>query len=516
MRPWGYIAQPITQTPRKSTNPAGVCVSLTPQTWLERSGVLRPGSVIVKMKRKDVLLSSAFLVVYCGVTICVATEEREGVFRRPLNLTEAEVQRLQNLWAKYGPDYSAYDKTSYAYPCSMLPKSPTVPKSVHSLRPGDVNIVGAMGDSLSAGTGLAAHTILGDLIQYRGLTWSGGGQSNFEDQITVPNILRKYNPELYGFATGNGKEDSKHAFFNVAVSGSTSSDLLPQARKLIDRMKTDPKVDFANDWKVVTILSGNNDLCDYCNKKDIYNVLNFRKNVEAALDLLQAELPRTLVNLVEPLNVEMLTDLNKGIICSAVHLYACDCAAFPAGPEAERKLIYEADMYQLAVEEIARSGRYDTTDDFTVVHQPFLNETYLPRTADGEPDLSYFAPDCFHLSRKGQAAAASALWNNMVEPVDKKRTAWAPGEAIECPTEDQPFIFTNKNSDMKLQAGRPNEAHASPTTPSPALSDSGRAPEGSVAAAVVGVCVVVAVSVLLVYIVVVVLRRKRRFSYYHI
>lgn len=29
-------------------------------------------------------------------------------------------------------------------------------------------------------------------------------------------------------------------------------------------------------------------------------------------------------------------------------------------------------------------------------------------------DLSYFAPDCFHLSEKGHKAAAEALWNNMV------------------------------------------------------------------------------------------------------
>lgn len=31
-----------------------------------------------------------------------------------------------------------------------------------------------------------------------------------------------------------------------------------------------------------------------------------------------------------------------------------------------------------------------------------------------KPDLSYFAPDCFHLSAKGHRAAADALWNNMV------------------------------------------------------------------------------------------------------
>ena len=39
-----------------------------------------------------------------------------------------------------------------------------------------------------------------------------------------------------------------------------------QAMELVDRMKNDPKVDFVNDWKIITILSGNNDLCDSCNK----------------------------------------------------------------------------------------------------------------------------------------------------------------------------------------------------------------------------------------------------------
>ena len=33
---------------------------------------------------------------------------------------------------------------------------------------------------------------------------------------------------------------------------------------------------------------------------------------------------------------------------------------------------------------------------------------------DGEPDASFFAPDCFHFSSKGHAAAGQELWNNMV------------------------------------------------------------------------------------------------------
>ena len=51
----------------------------------------------------------------------------------------------------------------------------------------------------------------------------------------------------------------------------------------------------------------------------------FYKNTIAALDLLHAELPRTLVNLAEPLNMEIVTELNKGLICSTLHLYVIVC-----------------------------------------------------------------------------------------------------------------------------------------------------------------------------------------------
>ena len=32
----------------------------------------------------------------------------------------------------------------------------------------------------------------------------------------------------------------------------------------------------------------------------------------------------------------------------------------------------------------------------------------------GNVDMSFFAPDCFHMSVKGHRAIAAALWSNMV------------------------------------------------------------------------------------------------------
>ena len=38
------------------------------------------------------------------------------------------------------------------------------------------------------------------------------------------------------------------------------------------------------------------------------------------------------------------------------------------------------------------------------------------------------------------------LWNNMLQPVGKKATTFSVSETIACPTKDQPYIFTNLNS----------------------------------------------------------------------
>ena len=43
-----------------------------------------------------------------------------------------------------------------------------------------------------------------------------------------------------------------------------------QARLLVDRMKKEPGVDFENDWKVVTMFIGGNDLCSFCEDRVMY------------------------------------------------------------------------------------------------------------------------------------------------------------------------------------------------------------------------------------------------------
>lgn len=55
--------------------------------------------------------------------------------------------------------------------------------------------------------------------------------------------------------------------------------------------------------------------------------------------------------------------------------------------------------------------------------------------------------DCFHFSQKSHALAATALWNNMLEPFDNKSRTWTTEFFnVKCPTAQRPYLATLKNS----------------------------------------------------------------------
>ena len=71
--------------------------------------------------------------------------------------------------------------------------------SVHRLRPSDIKVIGALGDSLTAALGSNAKSILGLLVEFRGRSWSHGGDTFLENLVTLPNIIKKFNPQIKGY-----------------------------------------------------------------------------------------------------------------------------------------------------------------------------------------------------------------------------------------------------------------------------------------------------------------------------
>jgi phospholipase B1 len=326
----------------------------------------------------------------------------------------------------------------------------TPAESVHRLRPSDVRVVAAFGDSLTAAFGAEASSLadqFASLREYRKDSWSGGGGGTYESTCTLPNILRKFSSTVSGAATGTTwvplSKDSSAAGLDVAVSGSLASDFEDQARRAVSDLSKLRHVNVTHDWKVATVFTGGNDLCAVCDAHGGADAqAAYMASLEAGLDVLLASMPRLLVNLVSEVDVSLMQLLNQTRSSCEVHDVECPCLARSAAEMHSTAL-----LYQQAMHKVAALPRYHARDDWTVVVQPFYENFAFPRTAAGEPDTSFFAPDCFHYSTKGQASAAVALWNNMLQPVGEKQT-WSCDytSRVMCPTNAQPFLATAENS----------------------------------------------------------------------
>ncbi|KAM9297857.1 phospholipase B1, membrane-associated [Morus bassanus] len=348
-------------------------------------------------------------------------------------------------------------------PCFDRAPSDTVPVSVHNLKPADIRVIAALGDSLTAGNGAASkpHDLLDVLTQYRGVSWSVGGNENISTVTTLANILREFNPSLIGYSTGTGKQNTVNAALNQAVAGDHAEDVPAQVRRLVDRMKNDTGINLQTDWKLITLLIGGNDLCKFCKNPVQYSPENYTYNLQTALDILHREVPRAFVNLVTVLSMPSLRELHasEDTCPRKVMSHLCPCVINPKDNSNEvKKLVYFNRRYQERTRQLVESGRYDTTDDFTVVMQPFLMNVNMPKTQEGLPDSSYFAPDCFHFSQKAHSQAARALWNNMLEPLGKKTDNQQIEDEIvlKCPSKAEPFLRTYKNSNYTYPNQTPN------------------------------------------------------------
>ncbi len=287
-------------------------------------------------------------------------------------------------------DKAYYNVKSLEINCSISKlKHPA--KTVHELKPNDIKIIAALGDSITTAAAARAEKARNLVLEYSSISWSIGGQP---DAITLPNLIKKFNPNLIGFS----KKDTFWIFkneigYNLAMAGAKSKDLLLQARSLVKKLKR-----YENEWKLITIMIGGNDLCKYCENKKKFSAENYLKNLKDSLDLLHKELPKTFVNLVNTPNVIEFENLDVDSLCKEFHLAVCPCMSSHNKNKTEINDLFL--KYSNYTEQLTMSGRYDTRNDFTVVYQPFYRDFKLPRLPDNSVDISYFAPDCFHFSLK--------------------------------------------------------------------------------------------------------------------
>ncbi|KAK9506832.1 hypothetical protein O3M35_008694 [Rhynocoris fuscipes] len=296
------------------------------------------------------------------------------------------------------------------FPCKPsdgIARSRKRPYSVHKLRPGDVDVIAAMGDSLVAGNGAMEDYALGAFIESRGVSWAAGGDSTWHEYLTLPNIIKTFNPRVTGYSFGKAEFLTPPTALNVAFPVSADQDALSQAKSLVHKMKLTPEVDFQNDWKLVTMFFGANDLCSgQCYNKEYFGPRAHAQKLMKALDYLHDNLPRTLVNLVPVLDVSVSVRIRRSLVCRMLHTLFCSC--FHRGNNVMAEITRMTREYQQEERNLISSGRYNRKEDFTVVIQPFMTFFNAPRNySEGSLkeviDISYITHDCFHFSQKGHA-----------------------------------------------------------------------------------------------------------------
>jgi phospholipase B1 len=111
-----------------------------------------------------------------------------------------------------------------------------------------------------------------------GSSWSIGGDYTFDELLSLPNILREYNPDLKGYSTKSSViflagQNSSHNGLNVgklrqifksyfsnnkfeAKSGDKSYHMIDQIQILRQRLISNEFCDMENDWKIITFFVG--------------------------------------------------------------------------------------------------------------------------------------------------------------------------------------------------------------------------------------------------------------------
>lgn len=138
-------------------------------------------------------------------------------------------------------------------------------------------------------------------IENKGVTYTGG-QGDWRKFLTIPNILKEFNPNLYGYSSQDGLSIDKSSMFNVAEFGAMSRDVPHMSSVLIQRIKSDPKVNFKHHWKLVTLMIGPNDFClDICYHDRPESIVDLHeRDLLATFRNIRDNMPRTMINVLVP------------------------------------------------------------------------------------------------------------------------------------------------------------------------------------------------------------------------
>jgi phospholipase B1 len=228
--------------------------------------------------------------------------------------------------------------------CPVLSPSTSPPVDVRHIRPHDVKAFLAMGDSITAAFAAKENLKLDGIREFRGISWAIGGDAG---AFTVPNYFARVSGQTsppYGASLGDQIPleavkikghpirdwDPRVDQLNGAVSLAKVEDLDAQMDYLVAEAKKIKGLDFENDWKVMTIMIGANNLCISCDegRKDATPEF-FEAKYRAILERVRKEIPKVFVNAVPMFNISGVhAQQQTSSYCKLIHAISnneCPC-----------------------------------------------------------------------------------------------------------------------------------------------------------------------------------------------
>eukprot|EP00794_Sanderia_malayensis_P020615 gene20615-22650_t len=324
---------------------------------------------------------------------------------------------------------------------------------VHRLRPSDVDIIMSIGGAMSAGVAANASSVPELFSSHKTVSFSIGGKHTIDKMVTLPSILKKFNPNLKGAVI---REES----FTTMHYGTSLRYLPSRVTGLVEKLEKRKDIDFNLNWKLLTLSLDFDDYCFACRIRNQWDE-RIRAIVEA-LDILYLKVPRIYISLLLPPNITQLYTMSTNRQCPKLYWKRCECLESGSAEERSDVMAMLNDLKSHLTKVVKK---YNSRSDFAVVIQPFWSDI-----RQGKSNL--LAKDCFHLSLSGHEYAAVNLWNNLLQPIFQKNNHWIYDKSILCPTENEPYLFTTMNSpkdsaiDLSINSDTLHESSRKPSSSS--------------------------------------------------
>jgi hypothetical protein len=149
-------------------------------------------------------------------------------------------------------------------------------------------------------------------MEFRGKVFSIGGDKG---EYTIPNFLSAYTDDTKGPPSGYTLPLSRGKQLNNAISGAKSQDLNDEVSRLVRLLKTDKYKDIRNEWKLITLFIGANNVCVLCEPPmtrlpGLADADIFEENIRHVLERINNEVGKSFVNLVALFNVPYTKRIN--------------------------------------------------------------------------------------------------------------------------------------------------------------------------------------------------------------